>query len=264
MRLAVAIDQNNFSVEAEKLSMKLKLPLVNFPLTKSELEGWDYLLLFEPEGLGLQTQDKASQSIVRVDFMSARLRHRRRDGHNEILGRACGVKDSFIPSIIDATAGLGTDSFVLADLGCSITLVERSPLVMALLEDGLTRAALSNKWRVAERMILQKGDSVDYLKTLKSGHVDVIYLDPMFPASGKSAKAKKEMQVFQKLANEYENDNEDVLLEESRRVAKYRVVVKRSTKAPYLAAQQPSFDLRGKTIRYDVYTKQKLPQNDRF
>ena len=141
MRLAVAIDQNNFSVEAEKLSMKLKLPLVNFPLTKSELEGWDYLLLFESEGLGLQTQDMASQSIVRVDFMSARLRHRRRDGHNEILGRACGVKDSFIPSIIDATAGLGTDSFVLADLGCSITLVERSPLVMALLEDGLTRAA---------------------------------------------------------------------------------------------------------------------------
>ena len=106
-------------------------------------------------------------------------------------------------------------------------------------------------------MLLRLGDSVDYLKTLDSGQVDVIYLDPMFPDRGKSAKAKKEMQAFQQLVAA--GDNEDTLLEESRRVAKYRVVVKRPIKAPFLASQQSSFDLRGKTIRYDVYTKQKLP-----
>ncbi len=257
MKLAVAFDNNVFSAQAEKLAERLQLPLVDLPLSDLETQSWDYLLRYEAKGLGLQALGKTSQGAVRVDFASARLQHRRRSGHNEILGRACGIKASFTPSIIDATAGLGVDSFILADLGCSVTLVERSPLVVALLEDGLMRACLTDQGQVAARMLLRTGDSLDYLKTLDSGEVDVVYLDPMFPERGKSAKAKKEMQAFQALVAE--GDNEGALLEESRRVAKYRVVVKRPIKAPFLASQKSSFDLRGKTIRYDVYTKQKLP-----
>lgn len=257
MKLAVAFDDDSFSAQAEKLAVRLQLPLVDLSVLHSKTDTWDYLLLYGAEGLGLQAQGKAPQGAVRVDFSSPRLQYRRRSGHNEILGRACGVKASFTPSIIDATAGLGVDSFILADLGCNLTLVERSPLVMALLEDGLERASLTDQGQVSARMQLQSGDSVDYLKTLEPGGADVVYLDPMFPERGKSAKAKKEMQAFQQLVAE--GDNEDVLLEEARRVAKYRVVVKRPIKAHYLAAKKPGFDLRGKTIRYDVYTKQKLP-----
>ena len=110
---------------------------------------------------------------------------------------------------------------------------------------------------MTDRMLLRSGDSADYLTTLNAGDIDVVYLDPMFPERGKSAKAKKEMLAFQQLVGE--GDNEDRLLDESRRVAKYRVVVKRPIKAPYMASHKPAFDLRGKTIRYDVYTKLKLP-----
>ena len=68
------------------------------------------------------------------------MRHRRRGGQNELLGKAVGVGKKPALAVLDATAGLGRDSFVLADLGCSVTLAEREPVVLALLADGLERA----------------------------------------------------------------------------------------------------------------------------
>ena len=45
--------------------------------------------------------------------------------------------------MLDATAGLGRDAFVLASLGCQVTLIERVPAVAALLENGIERALLN-------------------------------------------------------------------------------------------------------------------------
>lgn len=256
MKLAVAFNDNIFSHQAELLSAKLDLPLIELTQGNFLGECFDHLLLFAGEGLGLLVVGSGSQGAVRVDFCSPRLRHRRRGGHNEMLGRACGVKAAFRPRIVDATAGLGVDSYVLADLGCEVMLIERSPIVAALLEDGFERAELTGV-ETTQRMTLYSADSLEYLAGLCEAEVDVVYLDPMFPSRGKSAKVKKEMQAFQQLVGEGDSGSE--LLDQSRRVAKYRVVVKRPVKAPSLGEKQPSFDLRGKSIRYDVYTNQKLP-----
>jgi len=257
LKLAVAYNQHNYFSRAKALSVDLRLPFFGEcrdPRTCSEFE---YLLLCSASGLAVQVTGKGKQGPVRVDLSSAKLQYRRRSGHNEMLGRACGVKASFIPKIIDGTAGLGKDSFILADMGCDVILVERSPIVAMLLEDGLERARKSDQVTSAARMHLVTEDGIKYLSNLEWGAADVVYLDPMFPERSKSAKVKKEMQVFHLLVGESHDDAE--LLDAARTVAKYRVVVKRPINAPLLADQRCSFELRGKTIRYDVYTNRKLP-----
>ena len=102
------------------------------------------------------------------------------------------------------TAGLGRDAFVLAGLGCKVIMVERHPVVAALLEDGLRRAyddSEIGEW-MRERMSLFHGSSIDKLAdAVKSTgtEIDVVYLDPMYPHREKSALVKKEMRVFQTL-----------------------------------------------------------------
>ena len=57
-----------------------------------------------------------------------------------MIAKAVGIAQGVRPQVLDATAGLGKDAFVLASLGCQMTLIERQPLIAALLEDGLARA----------------------------------------------------------------------------------------------------------------------------
>ena len=45
------------------------------------------------------------------------------------------------PRAVDATAGLGEDSLLLAAAGFEVTLCEADPVIAVLLEDALTRAA---------------------------------------------------------------------------------------------------------------------------
>ncbi|MBM13433.1 MAG: hypothetical protein CME57_02555, partial [Halieaceae bacterium] len=80
---------------------------------------------------------------VRLSFDSATMRHRRRGGQNELLGRAVGVKADRKPRIWDATGGMGRDAFVLADLGCEITLNERVPVLAWLLNEAIAAASVS-------------------------------------------------------------------------------------------------------------------------
>ena len=191
---------------------------------------------------------------VAVDFGAGAMRHRRRGGHSEPLGRAVGVNKRPGLSVVDATAGLGRDSFVLADLGCAVSLVERSPLVFALLRDGISRAAGSDDpWlrQVAGRMALYLGDSASWLAGLDSSP-DVIYLDPMFPARKKSARVKKEMWLFQHLLTKTQDEAE--LLAQALSSASWRVVVKRPARAEPLNGEKPHHAIEGKTVRFDVYS----------
>jgi 16S rRNA (guanine1516-N2)-methyltransferase len=76
-------------------------------------------------------------------------------------------KKTVLPTIIDATAGFGKDSLLLASLGCHITLLERSPLVAAMLADGWQRAAQEPALvDILPRMHLQQGDAKAYLSQL--------------------------------------------------------------------------------------------------
>lgn len=199
-----------------------------------------------------------------VDFAVGRVAHRRRfgGGRGQLIARACGLAKGVTPSVVDATAGLGRDAFVLATLGAEVLLVERVAVIAALLEDGLARAQAQADPEVREivaRMRLVHGDAAGDLVSLVAGSgvaPQVIHLDPMFPHREKSALVKKEMRLFRALAG----DDADAsrLLESALDVATHRVVVKRPRRAPPIAGPPPRHVLEGKTSRYDLYVHRAL------
>jgi 16S rRNA (guanine1516-N2)-methyltransferase len=248
IRVAVYASTPEFAAQAQALAGELDLPL----LTDTWSGRCEACLI--PTARGLQIQPGAGDAVgpIQVDFGSGGMRHRRRSGQNELLGRAVGVGKRSGLRVMDATAGLGRDSFVLADLGCEVSMIERSQFVYALLRDGLRRAAGSgDPWlqRVCSRLHLMSGDSAQCLREHKP---DVIYLDPMFPERKKSARAKKEMWLFQGLLGE--DTDAGAVLEVALEQATYRVVVKRPIKAPPLGGRTPGFCLRGRSVRFDVHT----------
>ncbi|NWN82045.1 MAG: class I SAM-dependent methyltransferase [Halomonas sp.] len=197
-----------------------------------------------------------------VDFTAGRVAHRRRfgGGRGQLIARACGFSRGVTPAVVDATAGLGRDAFVLASLGARVLMVERVPAIFALLENGLARAqADADTAEIATRMLLVHGDAARDLeaRVAEAGFPpQVIHLDPMFPQREKSALVKKEMRLFRTLAG----DDTDAprLLEAALDVASHRVVVKRSRKAPPIEGVAPRHVLEGKTSRYDVYVHRSL------
>lgn len=172
----------------------------------------------------------------------------------ELVVRAARTRrqDGRVPTALDATAGLGEDSLLLAAAGFDVTLYERNPVVAALLRDSLRRAALVPGLADAvARMTLVEGDSVAALCTLAATGPapDVVLLDPMFPARGKSAQVRKKAQLLQLL--EAPCDDEEALLGAAVAAGPLKVVVKRPPKGPVLAGMRPSYSLRGKAVRYD-------------
>lgn len=184
------------------------------------------------------------------------MRHRRRGGANELLGRAVGVGKKRPMRVLDATAGLGRDAFVLADLGCELLMCERHPIVFELLSAGLHTAQSSDdEWQqsVAARMSLVFGDVIGLEEGVCRFQPDVIYLDPMFAPREKSAAVKKDLALLQHLLGPAEDQEDPERLLKwamAQRVA--RVVVKRALKAPDLGIS-PAYCIRGKAVRYDVY-----------
>ncbi|MEM1444575.1 MAG: class I SAM-dependent methyltransferase [Planctomycetota bacterium] len=168
---------------------------------------------------------------------------------NAPLFKAMGIRkgEPFRPLILDATAGFGEDAWLLAAAGCSVVAYERHPIVHALLEDGLARAATSHP-EVDERITLQPAS---LLTDAKPGAVDVIYLDPMFPSGRKTAE-KKPMRVFRWLLGD--DDDADTLLPSAFALRPRRVVVKRPRHAPPLAGREPVHSHQAKALRFDVYS----------
>lgn len=155
-------------------------------------------------------------------------------------------------SILDATAGLGRDAFVLAALGATLTLVERNPTVAALLADARLRAlADPDTAAAAARTEIVCADARNLWPPASGTRFDVIYLDPMYPGRGKTALAKKELQLLRELAGP--DADADELLAPALANAQRRVVVKRPLKAPPLAGREPSLRFAGTTARFDVY-----------
>lgn len=192
---------------------------------------------------------------IYVDFVGGSAGHRRRfgGGRGQEIAKACGLKGGNSPSVLDATAGLGGDSFVLASLGCRIVAVERNPLLAQLFEDGLRRASHNPQTAaVAERIRLHAGDAVAFMQGLAPHQrPQVVYLDPMYPQTGKSAQNRKAMRMFRDLVGEDTDANR--LLERALTTATKRVVVKRPLRGQAIAGPEPSHSIRGKTTRFDVY-----------
>lgn len=212
-------------------------------------------LVLDSQKLALQDLDDKKMGAVYVDFASDSANYRRKAGSikNEAVAKALGLKGNEPCKIVDATAGLGRDAFVLASLGAKVTMLERNPMVAALLEDGLNRALQEptlSHW-LHDRLILKHGAGATLLQTWDDEKPDAIYLDPMFPHKKKSALVKKEMRLFQALLGP--DDDADLLLKPALSLAKKRVVVKRPDYAPFLAGIEPSMQIKSKKHRFDVY-----------
>jgi 16S rRNA (guanine1516-N2)-methyltransferase len=270
---------------ASALALQLEAALAPTGTDPATCEEFDVLLLVSGDALALQ-QTAALASLpgerkkpgrrsagrdlpgpVSVDFGSDAMRHRRRSGHNELLGRAVGIAGKRRPHVLDATAGLGRDSFVLADMGSAVTLCEREPVIAAMLAQGLQLARAGDDWlrQVAQRMDLFPGDARTFPGNdrtpgaAQTGLVEVIYLDPMFPGRDKSAAVKKEMALFQALLDAGDKRQDaDELLRWALAQDVARVVVKRPVRAGYLAGLKPSHSIAGKAVRFDVHVRRAL------
>ncbi|MBQ1839924.1 MAG: class I SAM-dependent methyltransferase [Atopobiaceae bacterium] len=212
--------------------------------------------IFLPRGLELRHNEGGlalvhGDMVLRCDFTTMLPRLRQDRLAHELLVRAARVRGVERPSAVDATAGLGEDSLLLAAVGFEVTLVEHDPVIAALLRDGLERAANESQLEgIVCRMRLIEGDSVEVLAGLAEAP-DVVYLDPMFPAKRKDAATKKKLQLFQML--ERPCGNEDDLMHAALATRPRKVVVKRPLKGPNLAGLKPSSTFAGKVVRYDVY-----------
>ena len=219
----------------------------------------DFALQLGAAGLQFVELGPQAPGAVRVDFVEGAVAHRRLfgGGTGQMIAKAVGVQPGVRPQVLDATAGLGRDAFVLASLGCTMTLIERQPLIAALLEDGLARAkGDAEVGPIVAQMQLLHGDAIQLIAGWTGAAPQVIYLDPMFPHRDKTALVKKEMRLFRPLVGA--DQDAPALLAAALALASHRVVVKRPRKAPCIEGAKPSYVLEGKSSRYDIYAKKTL------
>lgn len=190
---------------------------------------------------------------LRVDFVKGAVAHRLRfgGGRGQDIAKAMGFRNGNTPTIIDATAGLGRDSFLLASLGAQVTMIERSEKMHMLLEQGMERAFNEGgQFReIIERMTLLKGDAKDIIPTLTA---EAILIDPMHPERKNSALVKQDLRQVRDIVGSNEDAADLVRLAIMH--AQKRVVLKWPAKAdPIEGVQKCSHQILGKTTRYDVF-----------
>ena len=275
-KIVFLVESSANTAEAEKIANHLKLPMVTCSSIANHLSEFStktsrntqsskeintlktnknedmIMLCLSSSGLSLQ---KGNMSL-HCDFQDMLSRIKPGKLQSELLVKAAKIKSSNSSvstslTAIDATAGLGQDSFLLAAAGFSVHMYEQDPIIAALLRDALQQANHNpNLFPITQRMHLYEKNSILALQTItETPHV--IYLDPMFPARTKSAAVKKKFQLLHEL--EQPCENEEVLLQAAEALHPRKIVVKRMLKGPYLAQKKPSYSLKGKSIRYDCY-----------
>ena len=242
-KIVVCIGKGGQKDMAESFSRRTGSPIVNKP--------GDYLtVLFDSKGVslsgfGLSYQGDFENMLHRVT--NGRLQH-------EMLAKAVKTDQENLKAI-DATAGMGEDSLLLAACGYQVTLYEQNPVIAILLKDALRRAKKNTLLKdIVSRMQLGEGDSIEHLNK-RLDPVDVIYLDPMFPGRHKSGLINKKLQLIQKL--EPPCSKETALFDAAMAAQPSKSIVKRPLKSPYLDERVPSYSLKGKAIRYDCYSPYK-------
>lgn len=221
----------------------------------------DFYLLLRNSRLELHRAktEEEKQSPLCIDFLSGPSYYRfiQNKRIDQPLAKAIGIKRGYRPTILDTTAGFGEDSFVLAALGCSVTMLERSGVIWALLNNAITRSLNNPQTHniFAEQVKLLHIDSADFL--VATAHsFETIYLDPMYPLHRSSALNKQKMRLLRDLVGS-DLDSCHLLPLAINKAAK-RTVVKRPLRAAYLAEKPPSFSIKAKSSRYDIYLRPHL------
>ena len=253
-RIAVWPANERFVDTASKIAKELNLPIPDYSNGGKDLSNFDFFLEVSNEGLILRQFD--SKLRFSINFSDNSIKHRVLSKRSELLGRAIGVKKDYSKHVVDGTAGFGTDSFILANLGCFVTLCERNFVIAEMLEHAIESAKYNSKQWLAEsgsRMSLVRND-VRGISFEILDHADVIYLDPMFPHKKNNALSKKEIELLKLLQPPtFLNFEHEDLLEWALDQKVERVVFKRPIRSKPVGKKPPSHQLLGKIIRYDVY-----------
>jgi len=191
-----------------------------------------------------ELRDTQAKSAVAISLDIADIRRRVRQGRRLAIAKACGVRPDL--NVLDAMAGFGLDGITLAALGCRVLMIERDPMLYALLEDSVARARveLAHLGPIECRF----GDARDLLAT--SAAFDTIYLDPMFPERDGSALPRKRAQLLAQYVGP-PDDGLAGLITQSRMSARQRVVVKRRRRD--VPVVSPDWQIVGRSVRFDVY-----------
>ena len=200
--------------------------------------------------------ESANGQQVSIDFTAGKYAHRLRfgGGRQQTLSKACGLHKKNNLSILDATAGLGQDAFVLASLNSNgkIVLCEQHPAVFALLDYAIKQGTNHIQTQsICKRMSAMNQDAT---LLMQKKTFDVIYLDPMYPERKKKAKVKKGMQLLQQLIAHPQKAPE--LLDAAIHACQQRVVVKRPLHAEFYANKKADFSHKSKNTRFDIYLKE--------
>lgn len=247
---------------SDKLRMKALALELGLPLRADAAnDGSEFVLKADAEGLALCDLAAGSAAPTRVDFLEVSLQYRlRTSGKRQGIGKAIGldkVAGGREVQVLDATAGLGRDALVLAHLGCRVTMIERSPILHAMLAEGLLRAAegaTPAQRNAIERLTLVHGEAREYFSSIAERKVpmpDVIYLDPMFPPRDSSAKVKKDIAALHRLLGA-EQDLAS-LVSAALPCARHRVVLKRPDASLDPALPAPTLVLESKAACFAIY-----------
>jgi len=247
--ICITCSDNARKQQAKELATQTGLPLLS-----EKSADFDLQLCFD--GDYVELVDTTLNTGIHVDFVEGALAHRQQfgGGRGQAIARAIGLKHGNTPSVLDITAGLARDAYILACLGCKLTLVEQSPVLYTLIDDGIRRGLINPASADALNnfMNLVNADSILYMEHMdKETRPDVVYIDPMYPERKKSALVKKDMQILQHLLGKEENA--EALLKAALECAGNRVVVKRPVYAEAVGNIKPDMSINSKKTRYDVY-----------
>ena len=227
---------------------------LNLPLTDSSGPGFCYLLTMRDSRLELQSRIDPNATPLTIDFLSGPTYYRFVNDRriNQPLAKAAGIKSGYRPTVLDATAGFGEDAFVLAALGCRITMIERSGVIWALLADAISRCSGNAIVQQVfdQNATLKLADSIEYMNNTEKSY-DTVYLDPMYPSPPTSPLNKQKMRILRDLVGD-DSDGGELLTAALLRAQK-RVAVKRPARGEHLDGRKPSYSISSKSSRYDIY-----------
>ena len=240
-QLVLYVDKNANIEKAKNIAERLNIEIIT-----NNKEKFDILLSMDESGLALVSDNMKLYG----DFSKSIKRIKQNNLQKEMLIHAVkikGEKENLIA--IDATAGLGEDSILLAAYGYNVELYEKNPIISELLKDAMERAEkISELKDIIGRMKVHNEDSIIAMQNLKY-KPDIILLDPMFPERTKSALIKKKFQILHKIENPCSDENE--MLSSAIKANPKKLVIKRPLKGEYLAGVKPDYSLKGSSIRYD-------------
>ncbi len=246
----VVATSDHYRAAAEALAQHLGLELVANDVSSVDLS--NVLRIIVGDELAVLSGVGRQERRISVDFAHSSLQQRVKSGSKDLLVRACGLHKAKhnIRRVMDATAGFGADAWVLASQGVEVIAIEQDVLVTAMLENALKRAQRLGL-EGAQKLTIFWGDSV---LMQRQEPVDIVYLDPMFSGGRRKAASSKSMSFLQDwLAHRYSQQAHSALFDWACKTASSRVVVKRGIKATPLSAYAPTFQIKGKTHRFDVY-----------